>query len=323
MTNSKPKITFTAGFSAYLLAQRARNLTTNYTSILERTRDCFLKRFGDLALDDLQAEHARTYLLWLAGKDKAEDAPVAPRNQRGQALSGATVCIHYRNLKAFCRWLEDEELIGRSPMRKVKAPRSDEKLPEALTEAEVHVLLNQVRENGDRHAWRDYCIHLMFLDTGIRLQELAALNVGDLNFESGYAKVFGKGRRERIVPLGVELRRDLNRYLLKYREVAEGEMALFVNEHGQRFDRGGIRTMVVRDLRRYVPRTLAKCGPHTERHTSATLRLRKTHDLKITSMVLGHSTTRTTERYVHLTGADVLRDAAGSAMDDVMRGAKK
>ena len=76
---------------------------------------------------------------------------------------------------------------------------------------------------------------------------------------------------------------------------------------------------VIRDLNHYVARKLNHYGPHTLRHTSITFRLRKTRDLKTTSLISGHSTTRTTERYVHLTGADVLRDAAGSAMDDIVR----
>lgn len=313
----KPKCTFAAAYGSYLLAQRSRNLTANYLFLLQRTRDCFTQRFGDLALDELRPDHARTFLVWLSGRE--EGAPAAPRNQRGEALSGATVNIHYRNLKAFLNWAEDEELFLRSPMRKVKAPRYDEKLPDALTEAEVQGLLEQVLKSGDRNAWRDYCIHWFFIDTGVRLSELARLDVSDVHLDDGYARVFGKGRKERIVPVGVELRRELSRYLLKYREAEQGETALFTNEYGRRFDPGGIRTMVVRDLQRYVPRDLRKSGPHTLRHTAATLKLRHTRDLKTTSLILGHSTTRTTERYLHLTGADVLRDAGGSAMDVIMR----
>lgn len=314
----KPQCTFGAAFASYLLAQQSRNLTRNYLALLERTRNLFERRFGaDVQLEAITADQLRTFLLWLSGQDGTGSAP--PTNQRGKPLAGASVSIHYRNLKAFFTWADEEELV-RSPMKRVKSPRVEEKLPDALTEAEAHELLEQVRTNGDRHAWRDYGITLMFLDTGIRLQELAAINVDDLNFAEGWAKVFGKGRKERIVPLGVELRAVLSKYLLKHREAFSGEPALFTNEHGLRFDRQGIRTMIVRDLESYVPRKLNHYGPHTLRHTSITFRLRKTRDLKTTSLISGHSTTRTTERYVHLVGADVLRDAAGSAMDDVVRG---
>jgi integrase/recombinase XerD len=77
---------------------------------------------------------------------------------------------------------------------------------------------------------------------------------------------------------------------------------------------------IIRDLKRYIGRELKRYGPHTHRHTFATVNLRGTHDLKTTSMILGHSTTRTTERYTHLTGTDVLRNSEGSPMDDLIRG---
>ena len=319
----KPKCTFVTGFESYLLAQTSRNLTRNYLAILERTRDTFVERFGDLTIEQLQPDVIRTYLVWLSGKDATEGAPAAPRNQAHKALSGATVNIHYRNLKAYCNWLEQEDLVLKSPVRKVKAPRCDSKLPDALTPEEVNELLDQVQGSGDRNAWRDYCVHSFFLDTGVRLSELSGLNIDHLNFAEGYAKVFGKGRKERIVPLGSDLRRDLSRYLLKYREAEQGEPALFTNEHGRRLEPGGIRTMVVRDLTRYVPSTLRKVGPHTERHTAATLKLRQTRDLKTTSLILGHASTRTTERYVHLVGADVLRDVSSSALDELRRARKR
>ena len=315
------KCTFGSAFGAWLLAQQARNLTRNYLDLLGRTRDTWLQRWGDLEIESITADQVRGYLIWLAGKEADGSVP-APKGNSGKPLSGATVNIHYRGIKAFFHWLEDEDLILKSPVRKVKAPRADEKLPEALTEVEVQDLLAKVKGSGDRNAWRDYCIHLFFCDTAVRLTELASLDLAHLNFEEGYARVFGKGRKERLVPLGIELRRDLNKYLLKFREAEQTETALFTNEHGARLMPGGIRTMVVRDLKRYVPRKLAKCGPHTERHTAITLKLRKTRDLKTTSLIAGHSTTRTTERYIHLTGTDVLRDAGGSAMDDLVRGRK-
>lgn len=317
MTN-QPNRNYSTMFAAYLLTQQARNLTRSYLTLLSLTRDYWVRRFGDMPIDEVTTDHIRIFLVWLQGQDDTSSIE-PPRGAKGSGLSGSSVNIHYRNTKAFMNWLEDEELIGRSPMKKVKAPKYSEKLPEALTEGEAALLLQNVRTDGDPHAWRDYCIHLFFLDTCVRLQELSSLDLDDLNMEEGYAKVFGKGRKERLVPLGIELRRELTRYLLKHRAAAKGEQALFVNEQGFRFDRQGIRTMVVRDLKRYVPRTLAKCGPHTLRHTGITLKLRKTRDLKTTSLIAGHSTTRTTERYVHLVGADVLRDAAGSAMDDLVR----
>lgn len=309
---------FSAAYAAWLLAQRASNVVQRYVLMLERTRDLWLQRQGDHPLAEIGPDAVRHWLLWLQGGDPDCGIP-APHGKRTERISGAYVDIQFRNIKAFFTWTEEEEVVYRSPMRKVKRPRFEERLPEALSEAEADELLHKVKTNGDRHAYRDYCIFLLFLDTGVRLAELVRLDVDHVNLVEGYAKVYGKGRRERIVPVGVELRQAISLYLLKHREAVKGETALFVNEHGLRLESRGVSSTVIRDLNHYVARKLNHYGPHTLRHTSITFRLRKTRDLKTTSLISGHSTTRTTERYVHLTGADVLRDAAGSAMDDIVR----
>jgi len=315
----QPNTKLTDAYHGYLLAQAAANVQPRYLILHRATRDVFIRRHGNLALAALAPEHIRTWLLWLQGKDEACNVE-PPHGRTGGALAGSTVDIHFRNFKAFLRWCEDEDLIARSPMRKVKRPKFDEVLPDALTEAEAAHLLEQVKGNGDRNAFRDYVILLFFLDTAVRLAELAELDLAHLNIETGYAKVMGKGRKERIVPLGLELRRDISRYLLRYRKPAAGETALFLNEYGFRLEKRGIQSMVIRDLKAHVARELVRRGPHTLRHTAATFNLRSTRDLKVTSMILGHSTTRTTERYSHLVGSDVLRNAEGSPMDHVLRG---
>ncbi|HEY4691127.1 MAG TPA: tyrosine-type recombinase/integrase [Anaerolineae bacterium] len=309
---------FTEAYAAFLLAKRSENVSASMIELYTATRGYLLRRFGDLRLDDLKPENLRTFLLWLQGNDEST-AIAAPPGRKGK-LADSTIDMQYRQLKTFFNWCEDEELIARSPMRKIKKPKGESVLPDALTEAEADHLLECVRTSGDHNAWRDYCVHLFFLDTGVRLEELSELDLDSLNFEEGYARVFGKGRKERIVPMGLELRRELNRYLLKHRRPVKGERALFVNEHGYRLGKRGVAAMVTRDLRKYVERELNQHGPHTLRHTSATFNVRYTGDLKTTSLILGHTTTRTTERYTHLTGSDVLRNAAGSPMDQILRG---
>jgi site-specific recombinase XerD len=317
MSIEQSNSSFGEAFRGFLLAKSAENVTLNMVKLYQWTRDYFVRRFGAVALSAVGPDEIRTFLIWLQGKDDSEIQ--APKGKDG-GLAGASIDIHWRNLKAFFNWCEAEELIGPSPMRKVKRPRFEQMLPEALTELEVVHLLESVKADGDRNSFRDYVVHLFLLDTGVRLAELNALDLDAVDFELGFARVMGKGRKERIVPLGLELRRDLHRYIVKHRRAGPGEKALFVNEHGFRLERGGIQTMVIRDLKRYVGRELKRYGPHTHRHTFATVNLRGTHDLKTTSMILGHSTTRTTERYTHLTGTDVLRNSAGSPMDDLIRG---
>lgn len=325
MSNHQPNnpapapILLSTAFRSYVLSLQAANVVPKHVRQVERVRQQFTRRFGDLEIGSVTPDVIRRWLVWLAGQDEEPGAPPAPPGQRGGPLSSSGVDGHFRTLKAFFNFCEREELIHRSPFHKVRRPKVEEKLPDALTELEVAHLLESVRTNGDRNAYRDYCLHLFFLDTGVRLSELAALTPDDLRLDEGYCKVMGKGRKERLAPMGLELRRAMSLYLLKHRRAAPGETALFTNEYGFRLNKETIQHIVTKDLKRYVARPLSRIGPHTHRHTYGTFDLREGGDLKATSLRLGHTTTRVTERYTHLTGTDVLRGRGGSPIDQLLR----
>jgi len=319
---TQPNIKVFDAFDAFLLAKRAKNVVENTRYLYQWTMAFWHQRWGDLHLAEVTPGHVRSWLLWMQGQEQGEGAPPRALTADGQPLSSSSVYTAFRNLRTFWRWCELEELIVRSPMRNVEAPMVEEVIPDCLTEDEADSLLESVRRNGDRNAFRDYVIHFFFLATGVRLAELAGLSVTDVDLKAGYAKVFGKRRRERIVSLGVVLPLEIKRYLLKWRDPAEGEKALFLNEQGRRLGTRGVQELVIRDLKRYIGRPLNRIGPHTYRHTFVTLRLRQTRDLKGTSIAAGHTDTRTTERYTHLALRDVLHGQDGkpySPMDMIVR----
>jgi integrase/recombinase XerC len=299
-------VKFSDAFSGYLLAQQARRVSGNYLALLALSRDYWTMQMGDDDLAAITPDHIRRWLLWLGAGD-------------GKGLSGASVNIHYRNIKAFWLWCEREELVefGRAPIRRVARPAFTEKEPDVLTEAEARQLLRAARnDERDPNAYRNYCILHFFLDTAVRLSELAGLDLRDVNLSEGYAKVLGKGNRERLVPLGLELRQSLSRYRLKYRHANNGEGALFTNDEGERFAGAGVRTMVVRQLKAHVPRELRKIGPHTLRHTAITLDLMNNGDINTTSKIAGHKSVTTTRRYDHL--VSIMR-ARTSPMDAALK----
>lgn len=303
---------YSDAYESYLLAQQARHLSAAYRSLLTLTRDYWLRRHGDRHLADYSPDDIRAWLVWLAGDEPGQAFPGL------KPMSSASVDVHYRNLKAFWMWCEKEDLLayGTAPIRKVHRPKHTEKLPDALTQDETRALLRSVRDDPtDHNAFRNYCILLFFCDSGVRLEELERLKLDDVNLQQGYARVLGKGDRERIVKLGVELCRAISKYRLKYRRSSANDPALFTNDEGFRFGKGGIRLMVVRKLHQHVQRKLSKYGPHTLRHTYATTDLLLNGDIKGTSLQLGHRSTETTERYLHLTA--VMR-AGKSPMDAVM-----
>lgn len=299
---------FGEAYAGYLLSLQSRNLSRNYITLQHRTRDYWQERHGNAPLSHITPDDVRRWLVWLAGKD--ETTPTT-------GMSGASVDVHYRNLKAFWLWCEKEDLISKAPIRRVDRPKFTQKVPDILTEAEAQDLLKKVRGDSDRNAYRDYCILLCFMDTGMRLNELAGLDVHHANIQDGYARVLGKGDKERLVPLGLELRQALSRYKLKHRWAAEGEEALFVNERGERMGRDGIRSMVVRALHDYVPRPLTKYGPHCLRHFFVTYDLANNGDIEATREIAGHADSKTTRRYNHL--AAIVRSNRVSPMDAALK----
>lgn len=305
-------IQFNKAWDSFMLAKRVEEISQKHFENYALTRTYWLQQYPALALDEITPQHVREWLAWLQSE------------RNGKQLKSTSVHLHFRNLKCFLLWCERQTILAISPMRRVETPKYQETEREVLTEREVYDLLEAVKNSGDRHAFRDYVIHLFLFDTGVRLNELVNIDLDDVNQEVGYVNIsYGKrhptsGYTKRVVALGLTLRQELNLYLLKHRPTTD-ERALWLNEHGKRFDRDGIRSMIVRDLQRYVARRLGNYGPHTHRHTCITLDLRHSGDINKVAMKAGHRDITTTKRYVHLAMHDLV-DQRGSAMDALKRG---
>lgn len=288
--SSQLNITVGEAFEMFLLAKRAENVQRGTIRNYKWTQSYWQERVGNsFALSEVTPDIVRHFMLWLQGETQ-ENFP-APK------MKGATARIHFRNLRAFFNWCAAEEILSRTPMRNVKPPIVEDVIPDALEEDEVVTILDKVKNNEDRNSFRDYVILLCLLATGIRLEEISNLDLDDVNWAKGTIKVMGKGRRERIVPMGALLAKELRKYVLQYRHANEGETALLVNEYGQRLLARGIQSMVIRDLKKYVSRKLNRTGPHTLRHTFGFLRDRHGENIRETQVIMGHSNVTTTERY--------------------------
>ena len=312
-----PTIHFSEAFEDYLISQTARNLSDGYKALLVTTRDYWLRRHGDEALEAITPEQIRGWLLWLAGRDPDHDD--APRG--GLGLASPTIDRHFRGLKSLMLWCEREEYYahGKAPIRKVDRPKVVEREPDALTPDEIRQLLKRVRSNGDRNAYRDYCIHLFFSVTCARLGEVSNLNWSKVFPAQGYALVFGtKDNAERPVPLSPELCQVLTRYRRKHRIAVEGEQAVFTNESGRRLGPRGMRSVVVRDIRRYVPREICKIGPHTWRRTGATILLDSGVSIQDMRDILGHADIRTTLRYRKKTAVQAVQALRAFPIDALL-----
>ena len=219
--------------------------------------------------------------------------------KRGRAT--ATVSRHLAALKSFYHFLLKEKYIEKDPTANLESPKLEKKLPRVLAVNEVEMLLNQPM-GTDPAALRDKAMLELLYATGIRVTELIQLDVNHINVDMGYIRCFGKGSKERIVPVGSFARRCVDEYLQKGRSKIikiKAEQALFVNQHGRRLTRQGFWKIIKKYARRAgISKVIT---PHTLRHSFATHLLENGADLRSVQEMLGHADITTTQIYTHLT----------------------
>jgi integrase/recombinase XerC len=224
-----------------------------------------------------------------------------------QQYSAATMARKIATLRSFYKWADRRGLSNGNPMTLIRTPRQGKRLPKAITIEQVEQLL-AAPGDADVLARRDRAMLETLYSTGIRVSELVALNMNELDLGSEALKIRGKGKKERIVPLGSHALGAINRYLDMARadskfgaEIREkGDKApLFLNKHGGRLSS--------RSVRRKLDKYLKQVGldptisPHTLRHSFATHLLDNGADLRTVQEMLGHQSLSTTQIYTHLT----------------------
>ncbi len=217
-----------------------------------------------------------------------------------RAPAEATLARKGSVLRCFYRFLCREGLAEADPTVAVASPRRGRRLPTVLNQAEGRALLAQPG-TGKPAAYRDAAMLELLYGAGLRVSELVELRLSDVDPEGGYVHCFGKGSRERVVPLGEPALRAVERYLRRGRPfLGKGAKTehLFLN----RFGRGMTRQSVHRMLVRYARQAglTKKVSPHTLRHTFATHLLAGGADLRSVQEMLGHADVATTQIYTHL-----------------------
>lgn len=215
----------------------------------------------------------------------------------------ATIHIYYRSLKTFYNWLVNENLIRQSPMLNIRPPKLPKVLIRPFTEQDIARLM--VLCSGNKFLdLRTRAMFLVFLDTGIRLEEMSRLQLSHLDFNSETIRIMGKGSKERIVRMGKKAQKALLKYLLTRNDNLPD---LWLTEERTPMALRGIKTSVERYCKRAVV-SGARASCHTLRHTASILYLRNGGDLFTLQMMLGHSNLETTRRYASSLGAeDVIR----------------
>ncbi|MFA4843038.1 MAG: tyrosine recombinase XerC [Candidatus Omnitrophota bacterium] len=264
-------------FIRYLEIEKnySQHTILNYRLDLEDFRN-FL---GETALESVDYLALRKYLARLKEKN----------------LTNRTVNRHLSSLRSFFRFLTREGLIKTNPILILSSPKQEKHLPSFLTEEEVTKLIDAVIPKDER-GFRDRAILETFYSTGIRISELAGLTRENIDFIGGVIKVMGKGRKERMVPIGDKALLALRDYLGKRKKDAD---AIFLNKSAKAITTRGIRNVVSKYIR--LAGIKQGVSPHTLRHSFATHLLNRGADLRSVQELLGHANLSSTQIYTHLT----------------------
>lgn len=206
-------------------------------------------------------------------------------------------------LRSFFRYLTDEQILAANPAEIISTPRQEKPLPTFLPVDEVFSLIETVPGNSIWTA-RDRAILEVLYSSGLRVSELVSLSDGDIDFSLGVLRVVGKGRKERIVPIGKKALQALEKYLPQRNQVLVSlskkiaPFPLFINKRGGRLT----TRSVARLLEKYIKKSglMRKVSPHTLRHSFATHLLDAGADLRAIQEMLGHVSLSTTQRYTHV-----------------------
>lgn len=276
-------------FIHYLMVEKglAQNTLESYRRDLLLYSYFLKKNYDGLTISETTRTHIIAYLLEL--------------KQKGRATT--TISRNLASIRSFYNFLLRDRYIDKDPSQNLESPKIDKRLPKVLSVPQVDQLL-QMPDVNTSAGLRDKAMLELLYATGIRVSELVSLNIDDLNLNMGLLKCFGKGSKERIIPLGSLAIKSINNYL-EYSRVKlnkkPDENALFLNHHGKRITRQGFWKIIKKYAK--IASIEVDITPHTLRHSFATHLLENGADLRSVQEMLGHADISTTQIYTHLTKA--------------------
>jgi integrase/recombinase XerC len=242
---------------------------------------------GDVEIEKVDRIAIRKYLSFLHRKNKK-----------------SSIARKISTLRSFFKYLVREQRISSNPAKTVSTPKVEKTLPTTLTVDEAFRLMESPQSRPGRsskgsgeRALRDRAILELLYSSGLRVSELVGLNSNQLDLDLGIVRAMGKGRKERIVPVGAKAIEALKAYVAE-RGVSRGDEPIFINASGERLTARSVARLIKKYTR--YSSIFRKVSPHSLRHTFATHLLDAGADIREIQEMLGHSSLSTTQRYTHV-----------------------
>ncbi|GBE04360.1 MAG TPA: tyrosine recombinase XerC [Nitrospirae bacterium] len=212
-------------------------------------------------------------------------------------LMKSSIARKLASIRSFFKYLHREGYVRSNPAKLVSSPKVPKNLPKFLTIDEVFALVETPKGETFKPT-RDRAIIELLYSCGLRVSELTSLDISDLDIKETIIRVKGKGRKERIIPIGTKAMEAIKNYLPERISLKKKSPGLFLNNRGGRLTQRSVRRILL-----YYSRMINLTGnlsPHTLRHTFATHLLHEGADLRSIQELLGHSSLSTTQKYTHL-----------------------
>ncbi len=249
---------------------------------------------GEFSLLDVRTEDVREWIVFLSDE----------RDERGRRLrSVASVNRAVASIRSMYKFLRRKELLKRDVLVGLSLPRASRRLPAYVPESRMEDVVRRVFQDLDSEEYRtsrDAMLVLVAYACGLRLAEILSVDVEDFEDDFRLLRVWGKGNKERIVPIVERLRTEIKRYVERFLEAKickNTKNALFLSMRGERISRSDVQRSVARLLRECEVQ--GKVSPHVLRHTFATHLLNDGADMREIQELMGHSSLRATQVYTH------------------------
>ena len=265
-----------------------RGLSRNTIDAYSRDLRQFIAFLTQSGYDSVSEVHSHTLVDYL-------------RKLQQEGMKPTSVTRKLAAIRSFFQYLLRERQLKADPSETIDSLKTPQRLPKVLSEREMVRLLEQPGAATPANLRDKAMLELMYA-TGVRVSELVSLKVGDINMDMGYIRCFGKGSKERIVPMGSSAQLALQNYLNRARPKIvrrAAEDTLFLNHHGRKMTRQGFWQIIQAAARRVDIRITVT--PHMLRHSFATHLLEHGADLRAVQEMLGHADISTTQIYTHVT----------------------